>query len=62
MQEDEFCTIWVGLMIICLYPADDVRVSISRLAEVVISLQYNFKHLVLKSPVMTEQIESSLFI
>ena len=62
MQEDDFFTIWVGLLIIYLYPADDVRVSISRPTELVISLLHNFERLVLTSPEMTEQIGSSLFI
>ena len=62
MQEDELFTIWVGLLIICLYPADDVRVSISQPAELVISLLHHSEHLALRSPVMTEQIGSSLFI
>ena len=62
MQEDEFFTTWVGLLIICLYPADDARVSISRPTELVISLLHHFEHLALRSPVMTEQIGSSLFI
>ena len=62
MQEDDFCTIWVGLLIICLYPADDVRVSISWPTELVISLLHHREHLALRSPVMTEQIQSILFI
>ena len=52
MQEDDFCTVWVGLLIICLYPADDVRVSISWPTELVISLLHHREHLVLRSPVM----------
>ena len=44
------------------YPADDVRVSISRPTELVISLLHHFEHLALRSPVMIEQIVSSLFI
>ena len=62
MQENELLTIWVGLLIICLYPTDDVRVSISPSAELVISLLHHLEHLALRSPVMTEQIGSSLFI
>ena len=62
MQEDQLFTIWVGLLIICLYPADDVRVSYSQPTELLISLLHHFEHLALRSPVMTEQIGSSLFI
>ena len=62
MQEDELFKIWVGLLMICLFPADDVRVSISRPTKLVISLLHHFEHLALRSPVMTEQIGSSLFI
>ena len=57
MQEDESFAIWVGLLIICLHQADDVRVSISRPTELVIS-----SFLALRSPVKTEQIPSSLFM
>ena len=52
MQEDELLITWVGLLIICLYPADDVRVSISWPTELVISLLHHHEHLVLRSPVM----------
>ena len=62
MQEDELFIIWVGLLVICLYPAHDVRVSISRPTELVIFLLQHFEHLSLRYPVMTEQIGSSLFI
>ena len=62
MQEDQLFTIWVGLLIICLYPADDVRVSLSQPTELLISLLHHFEHLALRSPVMSEQIGSSLFI
>ena len=58
MKEDELFTIWVGLLIICLYPAEDVRVLISRSSKLVIFLLYHFEHLALKLSVMTEQIES----
>ena len=60
MQENELFRVSVGLLIICLYPADDVRVSSAR--PLVISLLHHFEHLALKSPVRTEQIGSSLFI
>ena len=62
MQEDELFTIRVGLLIICLYPADDMRVSTSCPNELLISILHHFEHLALRSPVMTEQIGSSLFI
>ena len=62
MQEDQLFTIWVGLLIICLYPADDVRVSLSQPTELLTSLLHHFEHLALRSPVMSEQIGSSLFI
>ena len=62
MQEDESFALWVGLLIICLHPADDVRVSISRPTELVIYSLHHFEHLALRSPVTTEQIPSSLFM
>ena len=62
MQEDVLFAIWVGLLVICLCPANDVRVSISRPTELLISSLHHFEHLALRSPVMTEQIGSSLFI
>ena len=45
----------VGLSIIFLYPADDVRESISRPVELVMSFQ-QFVQEALKSPVTIEQI------
>ena len=62
MQENELFTVRVGLLIICLYPADDVRVSSGRPFTLVISLLYLLKHLTLKSPIRIEQVGSSLFI
>ena len=62
MKEDELLTIWLGLLIICSYPADDVRVSTLRPTELVISLLHHFEHLGLRSPVMTGHVGSSLFI
>ena len=47
------------LPIICVYPADDVRESSSRLAELVISFFHNLALRALKSPVTTEQIGNS---
>ena len=61
MQEDESFAIWVGLLIICLYLADDGRVSISQSTEL-ISLLHHFGHLALRSPATTKQIKTSLFI
>ena len=62
MREKELFTIWVGLLIDCLYPADDVRELVLRPTELVISLLHHFERLALKSPVMTETIGSSLFM
>ena len=54
---------WLGFLIIGLYPADYVRVSISWPIELAIYLVHHFEqHLTLRSPVMTEQIGSSLFV
>ena len=49
----EWFTVWVGFLIICLYPADDAIVSIALLFVLTIWL---------KSPVKREQAGSSLFI
>ena len=61
MQENELFTVWVRLLIICLYPADYVRVSSARPFALVISSLHHFEHLALKSPERTEQVGSSLF-
>ena len=45
-----------------LYPADNVRGSITRPTELVMSLLHHFDNLALKSPVMAETIGSSLFM
>ena len=58
----ELFTIWVGLSIICEYPADDVRESSSWPTELVISFFHQFEQRALKSPVIIEQIGSSSFI
>ena len=42
-QEDELFTMWLGLVIIVLYPADYVRVSISWPIELVIHLVHHFE-------------------
>ena len=62
MQENELFTVLVSLLIICLYTADDVRVSSALAFGLVISLLQHFEHRILKSPIRTEQIGSSLFI
>ena len=54
MQEYELFTIWIGVLKTGLYPADDARVSVLQSTELVILLSHHFKHLALKSPVMTE--------
>ena len=51
MHDIELFTIWVGLSTICLYPADNVRESISSPAELVISFCHHLEEPVLKSPV-----------
>ena len=61
MQENELFTVWVRLLIICLYPADYVRVSSARTFALLISSLRRFEHLALKSPERTEQVGSSLF-
>ena len=62
MKENGLFTIWVGLFIIWLYPADGVSVSSARPFVLVILLLHHFEHLALKSPIRTEQLGSSLFI
>ena len=49
MQENKLFAIWIGLLIICLYPADDVRVSSAQPFALVMSLLHHFEHLALKS-------------
>ena len=44
MQEDEVFKLWVGLLIVCLYPFDDVSTSISQPTELIISLLRYFEH------------------
>ena len=55
MQEDELFTIWLDLFIICLYPANNLRMSTSRPTELVISLSHYYEHLELRFPVMANQ-------
>ena len=54
--------VWVGLSVICLYPADDVRESSSRPEKLVISFLHNHELGALKSPARTEQIGNSSFM
>ena len=57
MQEKELFTVVVGLLIICLYPSDDV--TLSNAPPFVL---HHFEHLTFKSPVRREQVGISLFI
>ena len=59
-KKKELLTIWVALLISCIYAADDVRES--RPHELVMSLLHHFEHLALKSSVITETIGSSFFM
>ena len=52
----------VGLSIICLYPADDVRELISCPAELVMSFFHHLEHRALKSSLIIEHSGKSLFI
>ena len=61
MQENELFTVWVGLLIICVYPADDVIVSNAQPFVLLIPFLHHFEHLPFKSPVRREQVGSSLF-
>ena len=56
MHETELLITWVGLSIICLYPADDVRESISCPVELVISFFHHLDHQALKSPVIIQAL------
>ena len=69
MCDHELFTIWVGLSMICVEPAADVRkLAIVRIIayffEIAIMTQflYHLEHQALKSPVTIEQIGSSSFI
>ena len=52
----------VGLSMICVYPADDVRGSFCRLVALVMLSFHQFVQRALKSPVTIEQIGNSSFI
>ena len=52
----------VGLSMICVYPTDDERESISQPVELVISPSHQFVQRALKSPVTIKQRGNSSFI
>ena len=56
MHDIELITIWVDLSIICAYPAEDVRESISWPSVLVISFSHQLVQRALKSPVTMEHI------
>ena len=62
MYDIELFTIWVGLSIICEYPADDMRESNSWHTDLVISFFHQFELQALRSPMIIEQIGISSFI
>ena len=62
MHDIELLVTCVGLSIICLYPADDVRDSISCPTGLLISFFLHLEHQALKSPVITEHKGSLSFI
>ena len=62
MHDIELLTTWVGLSIICLYPADDVRESIPCPTELVISSIHHLQHRALNPPVIIKHSGNSLFI
>ena len=53
---------WLSLSVICLYPADDVRKSISYPVNLVMSFFHRLEHLTLKLPEINELNGNSLFI
>ena len=56
MDDIELFTTWVGLSIICAYPAEDVRESISWPEVLVISFFNQLEQRALISPVVIEHI------
>ena len=62
MHDTELFTKWVGLSKICVYPAEDVRESISSPGVLVISFFYQLEQRALKSLVTIEKIGNSSFI
>ena len=62
MHDIELLITWVGLSIVCLYPADDVRESVSCPTELVMAFFHHLEHRALKSPIIVEHSGNSLFI
>ena len=62
MHEIKFFITCVGLIMICVYPADNVREAISWPAELLKTSSHQFVQQALKSPVTTEQRGNSSFI
>ena len=62
MHGIELFTIWVGLSIICEYPADDVENLSSWHTELVIPFFHQFELRALKSPVLIQRIATSSFL
>ena len=54
MHDIKLFTVWVGLSIICLFPADNVREWISLPAELLISFYHHLEQQALKYPKKTE--------
>ena len=54
MHDIELFTTWVGLSIICVYPAEDVRDQISWPGVLVISFFHQLEQRALRSPVTME--------
>ena len=62
MHDIELFTTWVGFSIICAYPAEDVRKSISWSEVLVMSFFHQLEQRPLKSPVTMKHIGNSSFI
>ena len=62
LHDIELFTIWVGLSVICLYPADNVTESISWPAKLVISFCHHLEQRALKSPVTVVHQENSWLV
>ena len=62
MHNIELLITRVGLSIICLYPADDLRESVSCPVELVMSFFHHREYLALKSPAIIEHSGNLLFI
>ena len=61
MHDIELLRACVGLSIIFLHPADDVRESVSCSVALVMSFFHHLEHQALKSPVIIEHSGNSLF-